>query len=589
MPRLETKVVHHLLNRLIQNFQRRSFVLGSLVSCALLLWACDDGGSTPTVTPVPSQKPPYPKQIPTGPTPTVVPAVNGKQLPIVFLHGWRGGIRFKSPSTFGCIHEYEDAARQRAIDNPLPHPKSSDYDNMDSKWGGMGFEYITYTTFLSHPCYTSPYTEAADELSDKIDSILEETKSTQVIIVAHSTGGIVAREYIERDKSLTKVAMLISMGSPYNGAVFSNHWIGTISKPGDLPTDEWALNQHIVENFSTGVKPYTDKSKRNPNVRYHLIGGVLPGDARKFWGRVWDFFGDQVINDDGLIPAASALHLEGAMNYLEPAEGHGSEYGSPYYFGEFTISHHARSEVDRILQDWSDRAKGLTPPTPTVLVPTQVPGVVPPTPKPKCDREEFFDLMQHPELNIDKYTSEAISLYWQECNSIPGLKLNDLILEAAERKLPFFIARANRYQASLTVQSEFPLIGMPGPDEPTLRTGIFEPGDSPSVLLPATRVVTNEEVVYVFAPVTATTRIRLTTAAATTVTIYKSCSRGGAVIASVRVEKPPLSTEPVELFAPPGDDIHFRQRVFDLDRGFTLDPREYRPAPGTIERLAGCP
>src|SRR5262245_29833434 len=51
-----------------------------------------------------------------------------------------------------------------------------------------------------------------------VDEVLAETGYSQVVIVAHSMGGLVARAYL-RDYGARKVARLITLGSPHHGSV----------------------------------------------------------------------------------------------------------------------------------------------------------------------------------------------------------------------------------------------------------------------------------------------------------------------------------------------------------------------------------
>jgi triacylglycerol esterase/lipase EstA (alpha/beta hydrolase family) len=55
-------------------------------------------------------------------------------------------------------------------------------------------------------------------LAAAIDEVLSETGRPQVVIVAHSMGGLVARAYL-RDYGARKVARLITLGSPHHGSM----------------------------------------------------------------------------------------------------------------------------------------------------------------------------------------------------------------------------------------------------------------------------------------------------------------------------------------------------------------------------------
>lgn len=56
----------------------------------------------------------------------------------------------------------------------------------------------------------------ADGLERRIDEVLAATRADQVILVAHSMGGLAARAYFRRH-GVTKVARMVSLGSPHHG------------------------------------------------------------------------------------------------------------------------------------------------------------------------------------------------------------------------------------------------------------------------------------------------------------------------------------------------------------------------------------
>ena len=242
----------------------RSFLVALFAALTtVLMAACND------------PKPPSPARIPAQPTPVVGPTNNGEMLPILFLHGFRGSPFQNEIDISKCRSTNDPEAYARA--NAISIVTAANYENMDSEWQSLGYKNIFYGHYLSHPCYTSSYKDAANELGPQIQAILSDTHQSQVIIIAHSTGGLVAREYIESDPSRTDVAALITLGAPFNGVVISNNWFGILSKPGVEVTRNWIADQHVEENFSWAeTHDYTEATKRNPHVRYYLIGGQLP-------------------------------------------------------------------------------------------------------------------------------------------------------------------------------------------------------------------------------------------------------------------------------------------------------------------------
>ena len=59
----------------------------------------------------------------------------------------------------------------------------------------------------------------ADLLDQKIESVKQQTGSKKVDILAHSMGGLVARNYLIEPKNAIKVSKLITLGTPHLGAV----------------------------------------------------------------------------------------------------------------------------------------------------------------------------------------------------------------------------------------------------------------------------------------------------------------------------------------------------------------------------------
>jgi pimeloyl-ACP methyl ester carboxylesterase len=91
------------------------------------------------------------------------------------------------------------------------------YDNLYEEFIGNGF-------VPDEDVFTFPYewrnsnVENAKLLRDKINEIKQATGYPKVDIVAHSMGGLLAREYVESDYYQNDVEQLIALGTPQNGA-----------------------------------------------------------------------------------------------------------------------------------------------------------------------------------------------------------------------------------------------------------------------------------------------------------------------------------------------------------------------------------
>src|SRR5437773_5770422 len=76
-----------------------------------------------------------------------------------------------------------------------------------------------------HPIYTMSYGPPlasidvfADQVAQKVDTILAETGAVDVIVVAHSMGGLVALAYC-RIYGPERISRLISLATPYHGSM----------------------------------------------------------------------------------------------------------------------------------------------------------------------------------------------------------------------------------------------------------------------------------------------------------------------------------------------------------------------------------
>ena len=65
----------------------------------------------------------------------------------------------------------------------------------------------------------------AGQLKTRIDAICAATGATQVILIAHSMGGLVARAYLRRFGA-ARVARLVTIGTPHHGSVLAWTFIG---------------------------------------------------------------------------------------------------------------------------------------------------------------------------------------------------------------------------------------------------------------------------------------------------------------------------------------------------------------------------
>jgi pimeloyl-ACP methyl ester carboxylesterase len=531
-----------------------TLVLG-LASLMMLVAACGDGGN---------HIPDYMLPIDNYQTPTARPSHTGAKPPIIFVHGFRG---MPDANIKDCPWE-KQAAKEYAIKyrERLGFAKSEDFERMDEDWEDLGYD-VTFAQYLSTPCYTSPYTDAVAELAMTITTVLKKSEYGQVILIAHSTGGLVARAYVEGiGKGKKDVAELVTLGTPYNGVIFSMDAIRAFAREKRIPADLWIANQHIIENFGWEPdKPYRERGNRNLDVRYHLLGGDLTYGQRLPRAWLFDVVGDNIDNDDGLVPAASALFLEGAVNYREPLEGHDKEYSGDHYFGlTSTITHHARAYILNVLTRRITETKKMSVPVTPLVIPVTRPGQTPQVPpRARCFKEDVPNFARYlKEYDIGNHAGEALGFYLKEC---PDIEPNDLILAAKDQDLKFMMVSAKRTEASPVLFGDKPrALG-----DLQLLTGVPEVGGEPVTQLPATKAFVRGDTAYIFGPITATTWVTLSdTVSKTNVSVFRMCPEARAY---TQKDEPIVRTHPFEkpIFELlPGDEIRFERPEFPLVRLF---------------------
>jgi len=109
-----------------------------------------------------------------------------------------------------------------------------------------------------------PVESSAKLLSRFVDEILEREHVTQLDIVAHSLGGIVARYYIERLSGGRKIQRLVTIGTPHAGTRMGHFGIGIPAardlrggsvlltdlgpvRPGSVYTSIWSRSDAVVQ------------------------------------------------------------------------------------------------------------------------------------------------------------------------------------------------------------------------------------------------------------------------------------------------------------------------------------------------------
>jgi pimeloyl-ACP methyl ester carboxylesterase len=263
-----------------------NYTLSGLAAGAYVITPSKSGytfspASTPVTVPPDSTGQDFIGTTPTGKT------------PIVFVHGWLGASL--PPSDCDSNHaKYEQpisADDAKGYFQGVGEQLKADSSNFD----------VFYAQLVSNSCYTPPLEANVDYLIQAIDQAKVTTGQSQVTLIAHSMGGLVARAYIEGPDYRGDVKTLFTFGSPHLG-----------TPPGVLAflLNELTLGdtcenyQPAVCDFSTiGMIPFNLKYRRNYNVDYHVISGDAPFLSRSALGMITGALIDGP--DDGIVPTNS--------------------------------------------------------------------------------------------------------------------------------------------------------------------------------------------------------------------------------------------------------------------------------------------
>ena len=226
--------------------------------------------------------------------------------PLVFVHGWGGW-----PPWGSC-------------DRPDPE---SYFESVDDFLRQAGY-YVTYAHLETSPCYTPPLIENVPRLRNEITLAKAATGQDQVILIAHSMGGLVSRAYIEGPDYDGDVAALFTFGSPHLGV------------PDDLLAflaNGLSLGEYCEEyqpaacDFSVlGMRLFNQDHNMRSGVAYHLVSGDAPNSSRNVFGMITGAILPGA--DDALVQTSSGIGQSGLIDRLGTDEVHGRGSGPRSYF-----------------------------------------------------------------------------------------------------------------------------------------------------------------------------------------------------------------------------------------------------------------
>jgi pimeloyl-ACP methyl ester carboxylesterase len=101
------------------------------------------------------------------------------------------------------------------------------------------------------PVFCGSISQYVAPLHARIEAICAQTNSDQLIIVAHSMGGLATRAYLAKHASDARVAKLITLGTPHHGTASANNGPGYNAK--DMQPDSTWLRALAAQEKPTNV------------------------------------------------------------------------------------------------------------------------------------------------------------------------------------------------------------------------------------------------------------------------------------------------------------------------------------------------
>ena len=129
------------------------------------------------------------------------------------------------------------------------------YQGMINKLQSLG--YLENVLLFYYPYdWRKDWSHTDSDLAAKIDAVLQTTHMDKVILMAHSTGGLVARNYLLH-YGTAKVDQLITMGTPYLGSPLIAKYLeaGDDMKAHIQPSETWWLAQNFLGLYQLLPQP----------------------------------------------------------------------------------------------------------------------------------------------------------------------------------------------------------------------------------------------------------------------------------------------------------------------------------------------
>lgn len=247
--------------------------------------------------------------------------------PIILLHGHSLSDE-ESGSQINSFKEFQEKMDSDgyAVNKGIVLPRKMDI--VAGSWGKLDKPVVVRSTY-----YLNAYDEFgsvvgvednqhidiyAQRLSQVVDNLLSYTGKKKVVIIAHSMGGLVARDYIRNYDGKNKVEKLINIGTPNHGiygdiATKCENWfLGSFFGVGRAETSPECNDMRNDNNFITnlnsggetfpGIAYLTIRGKANQGLVTHVIPAysVCPSSGE---------YGDEVVCETS-VPLTGATNRE---------------------------------------------------------------------------------------------------------------------------------------------------------------------------------------------------------------------------------------------------------------------------------------
>ncbi|MDR1439673.1 MAG: hypothetical protein LBJ10_06570 [Clostridiales bacterium] len=240
------------------------------------------------------------------------------KLPVIMLHGIFGSTA-KSNDIPG-FHPIRNLYPNMPKQMPAPQSSLKIYDNYSIVSGDTGYQdFVNKLKGKGYKAYVCVYDwrlSLADivanrYLQDVIDTAKSDSGSDKVIVVAHSLGGLVARQYIQSSAYRGDIEAFFMVGTPNNGSAFTYPILD-----GGIVIDDDALKQEVVTSGATY------------NIMQNILEVMAPGTAINP-RNIFDFLRKKV---NGKYRVASIMALNSQNGTLLGKERSAGDYSwsNPY-------------------------------------------------------------------------------------------------------------------------------------------------------------------------------------------------------------------------------------------------------------------